>query len=182
MFGNKINSIIINGEEITLTGSGSSIVINNGKIIVDGKVIRSELASKVEVTVNGDVNSLDCSGSVTVHGNVGSIDCGNSCTVNGNVHGDIDAGNSVTCGNVAGNIDAGNNVIVVVSAQGDTTDDLIEKAKEVNDKPSRREVDFTPDFVGLEVPDEFVVGYGLDYDEKYRNLPYIGVLCPEVYR
>ena len=50
------------------------------------------------------------------------------------------------------------------------------------DKPSRREVDFTPDFVGLEVPDEFVVGYGLDYDEKYRNLPYIGVLSPEVYR
>ena len=50
------------------------------------------------------------------------------------------------------------------------------------DKPSRREVDFTPDFVGLEVPDEFVVGYGLDYDEKYRNLPYIGVLRPEVYR
>ena len=49
------------------------------------------------------------------------------------------------------------------------------------DKPSRREVDFTPDFVGLEVPDEFVVGYGLDYDEKYRNLPYIGVLSPEVY-
>ena len=50
------------------------------------------------------------------------------------------------------------------------------------DKPSRREVDFIPDFVGLEVPDEFVVGYGLDYDEKYRNLPYIGVLRPEVYR
>ena len=38
-----------------------------------------------------------------------------------------------------------------------------------------------PDYCGFEVPDEFVVGYGLDYDEKYRNLPYVGVLKPEVY-
>ena len=49
------------------------------------------------------------------------------------------------------------------------------------DKPSRREVDFTPDFCGMAVPDEFVVGYGLDYNEKYRNLPFIGVLKREIY-
>lgn len=49
------------------------------------------------------------------------------------------------------------------------------------DKPSRREVDFTPDYVGFEVPDEFVVGYGLDYSEQYRALPYVGVLKPGVY-
>ena len=49
------------------------------------------------------------------------------------------------------------------------------------DKPSRREVEFTPDFVGMEIPDEFVVGYGLDYSEKFRALPYIGVLKPSVY-
>ena len=49
------------------------------------------------------------------------------------------------------------------------------------DKPSRREVDFVPDYCGVTVPDEFVVGYGLDYAEKYRALPYIGVLKPEVY-
>lgn len=49
------------------------------------------------------------------------------------------------------------------------------------DKPSRRKADITPDYEGFQVPDEFVVGYGLDYDEKYRNLPYIGVLKPEVY-
>lgn len=49
------------------------------------------------------------------------------------------------------------------------------------DKPSRRKVDFTPDYMGLEIPDEFVVGYGLDYAEKYRALPYVGVLKPEVY-
>ena len=43
------------------------------------------------------------------------------------------------------------------------------------DKPSRREVDFTPDYVGKEIPDYFVVGYGLDFDEKYRTLPYVGI-------
>lgn len=49
------------------------------------------------------------------------------------------------------------------------------------DKPERRVVNLDADFVGMEIPDEFVVGYGLDYDEKYRNLPYVGVLKPEVY-
>lgn len=49
------------------------------------------------------------------------------------------------------------------------------------DKPSRRRVDLQADYVGFSVPDEFVIGYGLDYDEKYRNLPYIGILKPEVY-
>lgn len=49
------------------------------------------------------------------------------------------------------------------------------------DKPSRREVEFIPDYVGRVIPDEFVVGYGLDYAEKYRNLPYVGILDPKVY-
>ena len=49
------------------------------------------------------------------------------------------------------------------------------------DKPARRKVPFTPDYIGTEIPDEFIVGYGLDYDEKYRNLPYIGVLKRSVY-
>jgi len=48
-------------------------------------------------------------------------------------------------------------------------------------KPSRREIDVPLDFVGFEVPDEFVVGYGLDFAEVYRNLPFIGVLKEEVY-
>ena len=46
---------------------------------------------------------------------------------------------------------------------------------------SVREVDVKIDYVGFEVPNEFLVGYGLDYDSKYRNLPYIGILKPEVY-
>lgn len=49
------------------------------------------------------------------------------------------------------------------------------------DKPSRRTVDFHADYVGFEVEDVFIVGYGLDYAEKYRNLKYIGELKPEIY-
>ena len=47
------------------------------------------------------------------------------------------------------------------------------------DKPDRRQVEIHPDYICFSIPDEFVVGYGLDYDEKYRNLPYIGVVIPE---
>ena len=46
------------------------------------------------------------------------------------------------------------------------------------DKPDRREVDVAVDYTGFTIPDEFVVGYGLDYDQRYRNLPYIGVIEP----
>ncbi len=51
------------------------------------------------------------------------------------------------------------------------------------DKPERRKPGITlkPDYVGFTIPNEFVVGYGLDYNERYRNLPYIGILNPEVY-
>jgi len=49
------------------------------------------------------------------------------------------------------------------------------------DKPERRKVNIYADYSGLQVPDEFIVGYGLDYAEKYRNLPYIGILKREIY-
>ena len=49
------------------------------------------------------------------------------------------------------------------------------------DKPEGRKVDLQADITGFTIPNEFVVGYGLDYAEKYRNLPYIGVLKPEIY-
>ena len=49
------------------------------------------------------------------------------------------------------------------------------------DKPARRRADIKADYAGFEVPDAFVVGYGLDYDEAYRNVPFIGILKPEIY-
>lgn len=49
------------------------------------------------------------------------------------------------------------------------------------DKPNGRKIEIVPDYSGFEVPNEFIVGYGLDYAEKYRNLSYVGILKPEVY-
>lgn len=50
------------------------------------------------------------------------------------------------------------------------------------DKPSRREVEVNIDYIGFEIPNEFVIGFGLDYNEKYRNLPFVGVLKDEFYQ
>ncbi len=81
---------------------------------------------------------------------------------------------------------AGKNVIVIedIIDSGRTLSYLLENLKTRNpktlrlctllDKPERRVVDVDVDFVGFEIPDEFVVGYGLDYDQQYRNLPYVG--------
>lgn len=92
MFRNNksFSSVTINGQ--TITCSGSNITISNGKVIVDGNVIQSDIGNNAKVIVNGDVNKIECSGSVEVHGNSGSIDCGGSCTVDGEVKGNIDAG------------------------------------------------------------------------------------------
>ena len=49
------------------------------------------------------------------------------------------------------------------------------------DKPLGRTVEFVPKYIGVTIPKEFVVGFGLDYEDKYRNLPYVGILKPEVY-
>ena len=49
------------------------------------------------------------------------------------------------------------------------------------DKPARREIDITIDYKGSDIPDEFIVGYGIDYAERYRNLPFIGILKREIY-
>ena len=55
------------------------------------------------------------------------------------------------------------------------------KVATLMDKPARRKADIVADYSCFEIPDAFVVGYGLDYNEKYRNLPYIGVLKPQIY-
>ena len=82
----------------------------------------------------------------------------------------------------------GRNVLIVedIIDSGNTLHYLLDVFKNRNaksvrlctmlDKPERREVAVDVDYVGFTIPDEFVVGYGLDYDQKYRNLPYIGVV------
>ena len=85
------------------------------------------------------------------------------------------------------------NLVIVedIVDSGNTLSKLLEVMKARNnksvalcalfDKPERRKVDVKVDFLGARVPDEFIVGYGLDYDEKYRNLPYVGILKREIY-
>jgi hypoxanthine phosphoribosyltransferase len=87
----------------------------------------------------------------------------------------------------------GRNVVVVedIIDSGHTLDYLLRILQErqpaslrivtLLDKPERREVDIQVDWVGFPIPNDFVVGYGLDYNEIFRNLPYIGVLKPSVY-
>jgi len=48
-------------------------------------------------------------------------------------------------------------------------------------KPERRTANVSVDYIGFEIPDKFVIGYGMDFDEEYRQLPYIGILKPSVY-
>ncbi len=88
---------------------------------------------------------------------------------------------------------AGRDVLLVddILDTGKTLRAVINKLGEMNprqvrscvllSKKARREYDIIADYVGFEIPNEFVVGYGLDYAEKYRNLPHIGVLKPELY-
>ncbi|WP_125712088.1 hypoxanthine phosphoribosyltransferase [Companilactobacillus kedongensis] len=88
---------------------------------------------------------------------------------------------------------SGRDVVIVedIIDTGYTLDRLIELFKTRNaksirivsflDKPARRIKHVHVDYVGVQIPDAFVVGYGMDFDEHYRNLPYVGVLSPEVY-
>lgn len=103
-----MNKTTINGKAITC--SGTNVVIDNGKVIVDGNIIQECNSGDLKVIIEGNVNKIDCDGSVEVHGNSGNIDCGGSCEVGGDVEGDINAGGSITCGNVSGDIDAGGSV------------------------------------------------------------------------
>lgn len=87
----------------------------------------------------------------------------------------------------------GKDVIIVedILDSGLTLNYIINMLKERNpnsieictllDKPSGRQSDVKAKYIGIQIPDAFVVGYGLDFDEKYRNLPYVGILNPEVY-
>lgn len=110
MFFNKNNfsSVTINGKRISC--SGRNVVISNGKIVVDGKVISSEIGDNVTVVIDGNVNKLECAGSVEVRGDANYVDCSGSCTVSGDVKGNVDACGSVHCGAVAGSINAGGSV------------------------------------------------------------------------
>ncbi len=104
-----MNSITVNGK--TINCSGSNVIIQNGNVIVDGKIVEKGMSGNVSITINGDVNNIDCTGSISVNGNCKNIDCGGSCIIAGRVDGDVDCGGSCNCGNVKGSVDAGGSII-----------------------------------------------------------------------
>ncbi len=113
---------------------------------------------------------------------VSSYGAGTESTGSINIHLDLVRGDLDTCDIliVEDIIDSGNTLSYLVDYL------RLKGAKSVRtctllDKPSRRKVAFVPDYRGKEIPDEFVIGYGLDYAEKYRDLPYVGILSPSVY-
>ena len=176
-----ILKVLVNEEELDATVSRIAAQIDKDYADVDGKlllvailkgsvVFMGDLMKKVKLPVEIDFMKVSSYGANTVS------------TGNINIHLDLQRKDIHEC-----------NILVVedIIDSGKTLSHLVnylrlKGAKSVRtctllDKPSRREINFAADYVGLQVPDEFVVGYGLDYDEKYRALPYIGVLKPEAY-
>lgn len=77
-------------------------------------------------------------------------------------------------------VDTGNTLKKMVDLFKDRNPKSV-KVVTLLDKPSNRKVQFKPDYIGYEIPNEFIVGYGLDYNERYRNLPIIGILKKKIY-
>ena len=102
------------------------------------------------------------------------------------------SGNVVIKKDIDGNVE-GRDILIVedIVDTGNTLSFLVDYFKEKNassvkivtllDKPSRRNVNVDVEYSGFEVPNEFLVGYGLDYNEKYRNLPFVGILKSSLY-
>ncbi len=150
------------GEQISKDYEGESVFLVC--ILKGAAFFACELAKRITVPVTIDFMATSSYGSGTVSS--GEIQ----------IKKDLDLGVE------------GRNVIIVedIIDSGNTLNYLSDlfkgrKAKSVKlcamlDKPDRREVDVDMDYIGFTIPDAFVVGYGLDYDQKYRNLPYIGIV------
>ncbi len=144
------------GEEITL------LVILKGSV-----VFAADLMRHIKCPVSLDFMQVSSYGSTTVSGRLKIL--------KDSQH-DLNGKKVIIVEDI---IDSGNTLKML-------TELLDERGAEVEictllSKPARREVDIYVKYCGIEIPDEFVVGYGLDYDERFRNLPYIGILKKEVY-
>ena len=159
----KINTRIRElGEQISKDYAGENIHLIC--ILKGGSFFMCELAKRITVPVTIDFMSVSSYGSGTTSG--GTI----------KIKKDLDEPLE------------GKHVLVVedIVDTGRTLSYLVELLKDrgaadvklcaLLDKPERREVDIRADYIGFQIPDEFVVGYGLDYDQRYRNFPYIGIV------
>ena len=159
----KINARIRElGEQISKDYAGKNVHLIC--ILKGGSFFMCELAKRITVPVSMDFMSVSSYGSST--------------TSSGTIKIKKDMDEPIE----------GKHVLVVedIVDTGKTLSYLVELLKDrgaadvklcaLLDKPERREVDIRADYIGFQIPDEFVVGYGLDYDQRYRNFPYIGIV------
>ncbi len=150
------------GQEITRDYQGKKIHLIC--VLKGGVFFTCELAKRIDLPVSFDFMSVSSYGSGTVSSGIVKIVK------------DLDEaieGEDVLL--VEDIIDSGNTLKYLVDILKQRKPNSL-KICTLLDKPERRVADVNVDYVGFEIPDKFVVGYGLDYDQKYRNLPYIGVV------
>ena len=150
------------GKEISEDYAGDSVYLVG--VLRGAASFTCELAKRITIPVTIDFMSTSSYGAGTTSS--GEV------VVKQDIEIPIEGRNVIICEDI---IDSGNTLHFLLKLFRER------KAKSVKlcallDKPDRREVDVKVDYTGFTVPDEFIVGYGLDYDQKYRNLPYIGVV------
>ena len=173
---NEVQEILINeseiqekvkylAEQINKDYAGNDIVL---MIILKGSVVFSaDLMRYLNVNVSLDFMQVSSYGSSSVSGELKILKDGQI---------DVNGKNVIIAEDI---IDSGNTLSALVKL-------LKKRGANVEictlfSKPARRETQVDVKYEGFEIPDEFVVGYGMDYDERFRNLPYIGILKREVY-
>ena len=173
---NEVQEILINeseiqekvkylAEQINKDYAGKDIVL---MIILKGSVVFSaDLMRYLNVNVSLDFMQVSSYGSSSVSGELKILKDGQI---------DVNGKNVIIAEDI---IDSGNTLSALVKL-------LKKRGANVEictllSKPARRETQVDVKYAGFEIPDEFVVGYGMDYDERFRNLPYIGILKREVY-
>lgn len=173
----EIKSILVSAEEIdkaveklaqriNADYAGKSIVL---LIILKGSVVfASDLMRKLDIDVTLEFMQVSSYGG-------GSVSTG-KIKITKDAQTDLNGRNVIIAEDI---IDSGNTLKAL-------TELLKKRGANVEvctllSKPSRREAQVDVKYIGMEIPDEFVVGYGMDYDEKFRSLPYIGILKEAVY-
>ncbi len=150
------------GKQITEDYKGKSIRLI---CILKGSVIyMAELAKRINVPVSMDFMSVSSYGS-------GTKSSGN-ITIKKDLDEDISGLDVLVVEDI---VDSGNTLSKLIPMLQSRNPASL-KVTTLLDKPSRREVEVDVDYIGFEIEDKFVVGYGLDYDQKYRDLPYVGVV------
>lgn len=179
MNSNDIKEVILTGEDIDkLTGSLAERINNDYKnqevllvgLLKGSVVFMSDILRKITLPCSIDFMTASSYGSSTVSS--GKVN------IKKDLSEDIKGRNVIIIEDI---VDTGNTLGAVLKLLREREPKSL-KLCSLLSKPDRRvDHSIVIDYLGVEIPDEFVVGYGLDYDEKYRNLPYIGILKEEVY-